>query len=473
MFVAVGLALLLLPGVVDPPGGLSREGWITLALLAVMALWWFTEALPVTATALLPFVVLPAAGVGKPADVAASFMAPVIFLVLGGALLALAIEKSGLHRRIAVAVVTRAGASPRSLVLAFMAATAFVSMWISNTATTLIMMPIAVSVLAAVLPAEGGRTDDQRRFAIALVLGVAYAASIGGLGTLIGSPTNAIAAGILDRSLGVKLGFSQWLAIGLPLVAVSIPAAWWLLTRVASRFDLADFDRASLLAAFASDRGWSASERRLLPLLVVAVAAWILLPLLRVPALAGVEDASIAIVAALALFVIPAGRPGAPGATLLEWRDTARAPWDVLFLFGGGLALADAISRTGLGVWLGEAIGGLGTLPLPVFVVLVTLAVIAVTEFASNVAAAASFIPVVAGVTVALGLDPLVLTLPAALAASWGFMMPAGTPPNAVAYATGLVTVGQMIRVGLWINLLGLVAIPAAVAFGVATFLGG
>jgi sodium-dependent dicarboxylate transporter 2/3/5 len=226
------------------------------------------------------------------------------------------------------------------------------------------------------------------------------------------------------------------------------------------------------VGAFASERGWSAAERRLLPLLAVAVAAWILLPLLKVPALAGVEDASIAILAALALFVIPAGQPGEPRATLLEWRDTARAPWDVLFLFGGGLALADAITRTGLGAWLGGAIGALGTLPLPVFVVLVTLAVIAVTEFASNVAAAASFIPVVAGITVALGLDPLVLTLPAALAASWGFMMPAGTPPNAIAYATGIVTVGQMIRAGLWINLLGLVAIPAAVAFGVATFLG-
>lgn len=472
-FVIAGVLLLLLPAVLGPPEGLSREGAVALALLAVMALWWFTEALPVTATALLPFLVLPAAGVGKPAEVAASFMSPVIFLVLGGALLALAIEKSGLHRRIAVAVVSRAGASPRRLVLAFMAATAFLSMWISNTASALIMMPIAVSVLAAVLPAPEARGADQRRFAIALVLGVAYSASIGGLGTLIGSPTNAIAAGILDRSLGVKLGFAQWLAIGLPLVAMTIPAGWWLLTRVACRFELPDFERATVIEAFSSQRGWSPAERRLLPLLLAAVAAWVLLPLLKIPALSGVEDASIAILAALALFVIPAGRPLAPGTTLLEWRDTARAPWDVLFLFGGGLALADAITRTGLGTWLGDVIGELGTLPLPVFVLLVTLTVIAVTEFASNVAAAASFIPVVAGVTLALGLDPLVLTLPAALAASWGFMMPAGTPPNAIAYATGTVTVAQMIRAGLWFNLLGLVAIPAAVAFGVTTFLRG
>ena len=501
--------------VLPPPPGLGAAGFVTLGVLATMALWWFTETLPVTATALLPFLVLPATGAGKLAEVAASYMSPVIFLVLGGALLALAMEKSGLHRRLAVAVLTRAGAAPARLVLAFMAVTAFLSMWVSNTASTLIMMPIAVSVLSAVLPAEGLRSAPERHFALTLVLGVAYAASIGGLGTLIGSPTNAIAAGVIERSLDVRIGFPQWLAVGVPLVLVSIPLAWLLLTRVAYPFRLPPVDRARLIDAIGRQSRWSTAERRLLPVLALAAFAWIALPMLQIPALAGVEDSSIAILAALALFVIPAGRrgrhapapdaasepgagvaveqparaarvglpgsarqgplsdpepAGAPRGTLLEWRDTERAPWDVLFLFGGGLALAEAITRTGLGTWLGAWIGGAAALPLPVFVVLVTLVVIVVTEFASNVAAAASFIPVVAGITLALGLDPLVLTLPAAMAATWGFMMPAGTPPNAIAYATGYVTVPQMIRAGIWIDLLGLLVIPLVVALAVAAF---
>jgi sodium-dependent dicarboxylate transporter 2/3/5 len=469
-----GLLVLAAAALLPPPAGLSAEGLVALGLLAVMALWWFTEALPVTATALLPFVVLPATGAAKLAEVAASYMSPVIFLVLGGALLALAMEKTGLHRRLAVAVLSRAGAAPRGLVLAFMVATAFVSMWVSNTASTLIMMPIAVSVLASVLPDEAGRSAGERNFALTMVLGVAYAASIGGLGTLIGSPTNAIAAGIIEKTLGVHIGFLQWLAVGIPLVLVSVPLAWWVLTRVAFPFTLPEIEAGRLRAAIGPQRQWSLAERRLLPVLVFAATCWVLLPLLKIPRLAGVEDSTIAIIAALALFVIPAGRrePDAdPAETLLAWRDTERAPWDVLLLFGGGLALAETITRTGLGSWLGTGIGGLGTLPLPLFIVLVTLVVIVVTEFASNVAAAASFIPVVAGVTVALGLDPLVLTLPAALAATWGFMMPAGTPPNAIAYATGYVRVAQMIRAGIWIDLLGLLVIPLSVTIGVALFL--
>jgi len=485
----IGLLILAAATLSPPPAGLSAEGLVALGLLAVMALWWFTEVLPVTATALLPFVVLPASGAAKLADVAASYMSPVIFLVLGGAMLALAMEKTGLHRRLAVAVLTRAGAAPRQLLLAFMAATAFISMWVSNTASTLIMMPIAVSVLASVLPDEARRSSAERNFALTMVLGVAYAASIGGLGTLIGSPTNAIAAGVIEKTLGVHIGFLQWLAVGIPLVLVSIPLAWWVLTRVAFPFTLPEIEGARLREAIGPQRRWSTPERRLLPVLVFAATCWVLLPLLKIPQLAGVEDSTIAILAALALFVIPAGRggpqesdlrpaptsdtePAGPQApTLLTWRDTERVPWDVLMLFGGGLALAETITRTGLGTWLGAWIGGLGTLPMPVFVVLVTLVVIAVTEFASNVAAAASFIPVVAGVTVALGLDPLVLTLPAALAATWGFMMPAGTPPNAIAYATGYVRVAQMIRAGIWIDLLGLLVIPLSVTIGVALFL--
>ncbi len=453
----VGIVLLGSGVLLPPPAGLSDAGWLTFALLVVMALWWITEALPVTATALLPFVVLPLTGAAKINEVAASYMAPVIFLVLAGALLALAMEKHGLHRRIAVVVVSRSSNKPRALVLSFMAATAFISMWVSNTATTLIMMPIGIAVLAAITPSESPDEPNLRAFRCALVLGIAYAASIGGLGTLLGSPTNGIAVGLIANTLGVQITFLDWLAFGLPLVLITIPLSWLLLTRVAFRFQLAPLDRSHVLAAIGQQGPLSVAERRLIPVLLLATLAWILMPQLKtLPGLAALDDAIVGVVAALALFVIPGERTE----RLLDWRDTQRAPWDVLILFGGGLALADAITKTGLGQWIGQELAAIDVLPLIGIMLVVTLVVIVVTEFASNVAAAASFVPVVAGVAATLNTDPLWLVIPAALAATWGFMMPSGTPPNAIAFATGFVRVRQMVGAGIWIDALGMLAIP-------------
>jgi sodium-dependent dicarboxylate transporter 2/3/5 len=463
----LGVALLALGVWLPPPEGLSAAGWITFALLLVMALWWITEVLPVTATALLPFIVLPLTGTIPLNDAAASYMAPVIFLVLGGALLALAMEKCGLHRRIAVTVVRLSSTDPRALLLSFMAATAFISMWVSNTATALIMMPIAVAVLAAVLPERERWSAPQRAFACAFVLGIAYSASIGGLGTLIGSPTNGIAVGLIFNTLGVKITFLQWLTFGLPLVALSIPAGWWLMTRVAFRFELPSFDRVTVLTAIGTQGPLSAAERRLIPILLAATLAWVGMPVLKqLPGLGALDDAVIGIVAALALFIVPAER----GKRLLDWKDTQRAPWDVLILFGGGLALAQAITDSGLGKWIGGELGALETLPLMAIMLIVTIVIVMVTEFASNVAAAASFVPVVAGLAGTLQLDPLWLVIPAALAATWGFMMPSGTPPNAIAYATGYVRVREMIKAGAWIDLLGLAAIPLATWIALTLF---
>ncbi len=466
LVIVFGLLILAASVLLPPPAGLTAASWVALALLAVMALWWFTEALPVTATSLLPFVVLPLTGAAPLAAVAASYMSPIIFLVLGGALLALAMEKSGLHRRVAVAIVAGSGTDPRRLVLAFMVATAFISMWVSNTATALIMIPIAVALVAGILPAIDRRSPSQAAFARVLVLGIAYSASIGGLGTLVGSPTNAVAVGLIDKGLGIKISFLDWMSFGIPLVAVSIPLAWWLLTRVACRFELPALDRAAVLASVGRSGRWSSAERRLLPLLLLTVVAWVTLPALKtLPGLKALDDSIVAIVAALALFVIAAG--DGSRSRLLDWSDTARAPWDVMILFGGGLALADAITQTGLGAWIGTQLAALQGWPVWLIVVTITLLVIAVTEFASNVAAAASVMPVIAGIAGTLQIDPLWLVMPAALAASWGFMMPAGTPPNAIAYATGAVRVPQMIRAGFWIDLLGMLAIPAAVLAGV------
>jgi sodium-dependent dicarboxylate transporter 2/3/5 len=298
---------------------------------------------------------------------------------------------------------------------------------------------------------------NLRAFRCALVLGIAYAASIGGLGTLLGSPTNGIAVGLIANTLGVQITFLDWLAFGVPLVLITIPLSWLLLTRVAFPFQLAPLDRHQVLTAIGQQGPLSAAERRLIPVLLLATLAWILMPQLKaIPLLSALDDAIVGVIAALALFVIPGERDG----RLLDWHDTQRAPWDVLILFGGGLALAEAITKTGLGQWIGQELSAIDALPLIGIMLVVTLVVIVVTEFASNVAAAASFVPVVAGVAATLNTDPLWLVIPAALAATWGFMMPSGTPPNAIAFATGFVRVRQMVGAGIWIDALGLVAIP-------------
>jgi sodium-dependent dicarboxylate transporter 2/3/5 len=454
----LGLAVFVAMRLLPAPEGLSVAGWQVAAVAALMAAWWMTEALPLAATAMLPFLLLPVMGTMKAADIAAAYYSPVLFLVLGGALLALAIEKAGLHRRIALAIAARGGTSPKSVLFAFMLATAFVSMWVSNTATTLIMLPIATSLIVAL-----GDEDANRPFAAAIVLGIAYAASIGGLGTLVGSPTNAIAAGLIEKSTGLKLDFVTWMSFGLPIVLLAIPICWALLVKML-RVAEGQFDRAVVMAAIGTPGPFSTAERRLIPLLLAVVTAWIAAPFVKdalgVP---GVEDGVIAVAGALALFLLPDGR----GGTLLEWPDTRRAPWDIILMFGGGLALAEAIGDTGLALWIGERLEGAGGLPVWALAALIVALVVLVTEFASNVAAASGFIPVVAGLCLATGIDPVLLAVPAAMAASWGFMMPAGTAPNALAYATGYPKVSQMVRVGGALDLAGIPLI-VAVCFAIA-----
>jgi sodium-dependent dicarboxylate transporter 2/3/5 len=461
LWIAIGLyvALRLLP----PPGALTEPAWAVAALLLLMAFLWVSEAIPIYATALLPFLLLPLAGVMGPAEVAAEYWSPTIFLLLGGAMVAVAIEKHGLHRRLALALVARAPARLHGLLLAIMAATAILSMLVSNTSTALVMMPVALGLLVALGPTLGVQQD---RAAIVLVLGIAWAASIGGLGTLIGSPTNAIAADLLRRSLGLDIDFLTWALFGLPLVALAIPLSARLLTTLFAIPNLV-LDRAAVGAAVHDGGPLSPDQRRLLPLLLLTIAAFILLPIIG-PALGlpRIDDGMIAVAAALALLILPA----ASGGALLQWADTKMVPWDIMLLFGGGLALAAAMTESGLAAGLGTLLSGAADLPILLVAALVVAVIILVTEFASNVATAAGFIPVIAAVAAATGADPLLLAMPAAMAASWGFMMPAGTGPNAIAYATGRVTIPQMVKSGALLDLLGIPLIVGT-CFAVAALL--
>lgn len=439
------------------PEGFSGTAWPVLGLTLWMALWWALEAVPLAATALLPLIVVPLVGVPQGRQVLAEYANPSVMLLIGGMLVALAMERWRLHERMAFAIMRRVGAEPRRLVLGMMVATAFVSMWVSNTSTALMMLPVAMAIaLLAAPPADAdpgaaaGR--DARNFSAAMVLAVAYGATIGGMGTLIGTPTNALVQGFMARNFGVDISFVDWLAFGLPTVALLLPCAWLWVVRVGTPFD----PRAVPVAVEAVEQGWqrlgpmSTEERRIALVALAAAACWMLRPWLAQWApFARLDDTVIAVAAGVAPFVIRARDGGA----LLRGDDIQRLPWAVMLLFGGGLALAAAIQESSLAVTLGAALAGLGSWPLPLLIVTMVIALIAWTELNSNVSTAATFMPIMAAV--AAGSDHSVLTLvaPAAMAASAGFMLPVGTPANALVFGTGRVTLRQMLRAGAGVNL--------------------
>jgi sodium-dependent dicarboxylate transporter 2/3/5 len=475
----LGPLALVLTALLEPPGGMPSGAWLVAGLVGWMAAWWMTEAVPLSVTALLPFVVLPLAGVANAEKVAGTYYSPILFLLLGGAFIALAIERTGLHRRLSLAIlrVVGAGGGPERLLFAFMIAAALLSMFISNTSTALIMMPMALAVLEGGSPAcddtapplpssstaVGQQGLPQDGIFGALPMGIAFAASIGGLGTIVGSPTNAIAVGLLDEIASVRITFAEWALYGVPLVLLSIPLAAWIVGRVLRVADH-PFDLAAARAAIDSHAPWTTPEKRLVPLFALTFLAWVSQPLIA-PLLppGSWTDGTIAVIAALALFLLPDGT----GRTLLVWKEAERAPWSVIFMFGGGLALAGGMQASGLAGWIGQSLLPLADWPLVLVALAVVALVIVVTEFASNVATATGIIPVVAALVVALGADPVLLALPAALAASWGFMLPAGTGPNAIAWATGRIRIGAMVKAGALLDVAGVVLI-VGVVWGIA-----
>ncbi len=461
LFLGPALAgILVLQG---PPDGLSVPAWATGALLIWMAIWWATEPVPIPVTSLLPIVILPLFDVASPKEVASGYAHHIVLLLFGGFLIALGIEKWGLHKRIALAIVVRIGTSPRALIAGFMIATAVLSMWISNTATTLMMVPIAISAAAAL-------RDDTGRFITALLLGICYAASIGGVGTPIGTPTNLIAIDWLYRETGNSIGFPQWMAFGIPAVSLLLPAAWWGVSRKITNIA----DGPAILAAIQTERKnlgrMTAAEARVAILFGIVAFLWVN----RIwlvdwadaagwPVLAGYSgaqiDMMIALGGAVAAFIIPAGQPS--GRALLTWQEAERIPWGVLLLFGGGIAMGNSIRETGLSEWIGLQMGILSTLPTVFFIITIVLLVIFLTELTSNVATMTTLAPILGTLATAIDAPHASLLAPAAVAASCAFMLPVATAPNAIIYATGQVSMGQMMSNGLRINLIAVLVISA------------
>jgi len=446
--------------IAPPPEGLSPEGWHTAAVGIWMAIWWMTEALPLAVTALLPLILFPLLGVQSLPATSPSYAHPLIFLFLGGFLLARALHAWRLDERIALTVLRFSGASPRAMVGGIMAVTAFLSMWVSNTATTMVMLPIGLSIVATFDQEAGAEAP----VAPALLLGIAYAATIGGMGTIIGTPPNALFAAFMAKSHGVEVSFFRWMLIGVPLVLLLLPIAWLLLTRLAFRVGAIDSAHtADMVAGKLAALGTvSRGERMVAGLMLAVAAAWIFRPLLEtaLPWL-HLSDAGIAITGAALLFLLPADLKG--GRFLLTWNEAAAIRWDVLILFGGGLALAEAIGGSDLAAWIGTQLAGLQALPLFLQLLTVGAVMVLVGELASNTAMAAVFLPIAGATAIGMGEPAFMLTLPVALFATLGFMLPVATPPNAIVFGSDAIEMKHMLRAGAILDAVGIVVVALAI----------
>ena len=448
--------------------GLTPEGRIVAAVGVLMMVWWISEALPIAVTGLVPMAIMaPLLGLSRSEYVAfaAPYADPIIALFLGGMMLGKAMERWQLHRRIALGVIAAVGSSPTRLVAGFLIATGFLSLWVSNTAATVMMLPIGASV-ALIIVARLRESTDARASRVAsavgpaLVLAIAYGASIGGVGTLIGTPPIAQYAGFSRERLGVEISFLAWAKLGFPVVAIMLFAAWVVLSRIAFRLSVG---RVEGVGEYLEDERRAlgrlgAGEWGVLGVFLLACVGWI------TSSLTGLPDASVAMLAALLLFIVPARETGTTAwRPLLTWKEAVTIPWGVLLLFGGGLALAKAIETYGVDDAIASLASGLGGAPL--FVVLFAVAAVSLilTEFASNTALVAIALPIGAAIAPALGVPAPVLLVTITLAASLGFAMPAGTAPNALVFASGLVRMRDMVRAGLWLDLVAAFFVPAVV----------
>jgi sodium-dependent dicarboxylate transporter 2/3/5 len=412
----------------------------------MMAVWWMAGALPLWMTALAPLLLAPAFGLGPLGDVTAAYIHPLLFLFLGGFLIGRAIERWGLHRRIALWILGIAGDAPERLIGGVMLATAFLSLWISNTASAIVMLPIAASLTV-------GRPEGDR-FSTALMLGVAYAATIGGMGSLIGTPPNVLFAAYVGQTYGRDIGFVQWAAVGLPVAALLLAAAWLVLVRLSPGLGRVKVSGAGV----ERPGGWTRAELRVAVVAGLTATAWIARPFAErlLPGLE-VNDAMIAMAGGAALFLLPSGANG----RLLDLSALKRLRWDILVLFGGGLALAGLIDRSGLAGWIGSHLALAESLPAWLLILAMAAAIVYLGELASNTAMAAVFLPVAGAAAASIGVEPVSFLWPIALAASVGFMLPVATPPNAIVMDNPAVTRGAMLRAGALLDLLGIAMVVA------------
>jgi solute carrier family 13 (sodium-dependent dicarboxylate transporter), member 2/3/5 len=443
------------------PDGMPTEALAVLASTLWIATWWVTEAIPIPATSLLPIILFPITGaVEDPGIVTPNYGDKNIFLFLGGFIIAIAMEKWNLHRRIALNIILFVGTSTQRLVLGFMVATGFISMWISNTATAMMMLPIALAVITHVSDLlEEKKEEFDSNFGKAIMLGIAYSASIGGLATLIGTPPNVIFASMINQMFDTEITFASWMAFGVPLTVLLITITWIYLVKVGFPMKMKSIPggREVIISEKKKLGNMSFEEKLVLVVFLFAAISWIIRSFILEEFIPGIDDTLIAILAGSILFLLPS--KAAKDGTLINWNDAKNVPWGTLLLFGGGLAIADGFERTGLAEWIGAQLTILNAINFILILTIVTALVIFLTEITSNTATATMMYPIMASLALALGVHPYALMVAAGIAASCAFMMPVATPPNAIVYASGKIKIGDMIKAGFWLNVLSVLLI--------------
>lgn len=452
------------------PEGLSAEGTAIAASTIWIAVWWITEAVPIPVTSLLPLVLFPLTGGLAAGDTASAYGSETIFLFMGGFMIALTMEKWNLHRRIALTIISVIGSNTDRIVLGFMVATGFLSMWISNTATAMMMVPIGLAIIYQFTDSLKDdptidTTPENFTFGKALMLGIAYSASLGGISTLIGTPPNTLLAGAINEMYGIELSFAKWMVFGVPLAWTFLFIAWFYLVKIAFPTRVKTIPGGQKVIDKQKDELGSASTEEILVLIVFFLAAfsWITRSFFLNEFIPGLSDGVIAIAFAVLLFIIPSKNK--PGDFLLDWDTAVKLPWGILLLFGGGLAIAAGFVSSGLSEWIGSQLTGLQGVSLIVVIASVAGLVIFLTEITSNTATASMMFPIMAALSVALGFHPYALMIAAAVAASCAFMLPVATPPNAVVFGSGYLRIPDMAKAGFILNLLGIVIVTAAIYF--------
>jgi sodium-dependent dicarboxylate transporter 2/3/5 len=456
---AAGPVLFLLILNLVEPGVLSEKSITVLALGAWMVTWWATEAMPIPVTALLPMIVFPLTTVSTVREASAPYGDPVIFLFMGGFILALGLERHKLHQRIALGLIRLTGTSGNGIILGFILSTALISMWISNTATAIMMLPIATSVTALLAGEVGGHKDDPRfqKFATGLMLAIAYSASIGGMATIIGTPPNVVMVGFMKRFYNLDVSFTSWMIVGIPMMVLTLAACYWLITRVLFVNNLPSIEgsRELIQRKYEELGRLTREEKRVLAVFSVTCFFWIFRQ--NINSLIGknlLDDTTIAMAGGVLMFLMPIDL--GKQKFLLEWSDMKELPWGILLLFGGGLCLADGMEKSGLVQIVGNYFSQQKDIHPAVLIITLTAISMGLTELMSNVALVTIFIPVVFGIADGFHINPIWLSIPVTFASSCAFMMPISTPPNAVLFATGHIRMKDMMRTGIFLNLMSL-----------------
>ena len=446
------------------PSGLSQEGKAILASTIWIAIWWITEAAPISVTALLPIILFPLTGGLDLKTTTAAFGHKFIFLFIGGFILAIAIEKWNLHKRIALNIIRLVGTNKSNIILGFMIATAFLSMWISNTATSVMMLPVALAIIAQLKDNPQTLENENITFGKALMLAIAYSASIGGMATLIGTPPNLVFAGVIKTNYNIEITFLEWMSFGLPVSIILLTICWAYLTKYAFKFKSKEFSsgKDEINNQIKSLGKISYEEKTVLIVFIFTALLWIIQSFVLKKLIPNIDDTIIAIISAVTLFILPTRNIKS---TILKWEDTTKLPWGILLLFGGGMALAKGFDSSGLAVWIGNQLASLESFPFILLLFILVASVNFLTEITSNLATTAMILPVLVSLSTVINIHPYYLLIGATVAASCAFMLPVATPPNAVVFGSKLLTINDMVKKGFWMNLISIFVLTLLVYF--------